>query len=251
MKPKKEYYRGKLPHFQQPGQWYSVTCTLHGAMPKGAMQKYSLALEAAKNRVKELLTGVGVSGVGVSGVGVSNSNKTLGVGNSQSLALEKAKKDYRIAQRKYRLAYDKFLHKSNSPNISLLTKNNLTTITEALNFWEGKRLHTHAWCIMSNHLHWVVSVFKNDENANPCYLQDILHSIKRHTANQINKHENRSGQLWEHESFDTTIRNERHFYNVVKYTLLNPVSAGLVNNWQEWEASYLEPELLEEWGFGS
>jgi len=44
MKPRKEHYRRKLPHYQQPGQWYSVTSTLAGAMPKGAMEKYSIQL---------------------------------------------------------------------------------------------------------------------------------------------------------------------------------------------------------------
>lgn len=292
MHPKKEHYRGKLPHYQQPGQWYFITCTLRGAMPKGAMQKYSLALEAAKNRVKELE---------VSGVGVCNSNSPLGVGNSPSPSpLTQAKKEYQITQRKYRLAYDKFVHKSNTPNFSLVTNNNLKIITEALQFWEGKRLHSHAWCIMSNHFHWVVSLFEQEsaplgeldivsptENreldfegptkhresdfasptrsweleapspntpspetsspgqGQPVYLQDILHSIKRYTAREINKNENRTGQLWEHESFDTTIRNEKHFYNVVNYTIQNPVSARLVKHWREWEATFLESELVD------
>jgi hypothetical protein len=55
MKPKKEHYRQKLPHYQQPGQWYLVTVSLEGAMPKGAMAKYSLKLMLAKNKYQQLL----------------------------------------------------------------------------------------------------------------------------------------------------------------------------------------------------
>ncbi len=286
MKPRKEHYRGKLPHFQQPGQWYFITCILEGAMPKGAMQKYSINLEIAKNKLHSLgvglSPGVGVSnsnnpqgagvsnsnnpqgvglsnsnnpqGVGVSksnnpqGAGVSNSNKIFDLGKSksresESRKLAEAKKDYQIALRKYRLAYDKILNNSKTPKISLLKENNKAIIEEVLNFWEGKRLKTHAYCIMSNHFHWVVSVFEKGENGKPVYLQDILHSIKLFSSRRINENENQSGQLWEHESFDTTIRNEKHFIRVVDYTINNPVSAGLVKDWKEWPATFVEKEL--------
>ncbi len=113
MQPRKEHYRQKLPHFQQPGQWYSVTCTLHGAMPKGAMKKYSIRLETAKNRLHQLeFLGVGLSksnnfdlgksksrGFGALGVGVSNSNifdlESQSPENSKS-ELAQAKKDYQL-----------------------------------------------------------------------------------------------------------------------------------------------------------
>ena len=198
-------------------------------MPKSAMRKYSIEFEIAKNKYNTLM-----------GVGLSKSNN-LGVGNSES----QIKKEYNLALRKYRLAYDKILNKSKTPNISLITNENKTIIEEALQFWEGTRLKTHAWCIMSNHFHWIVSVFEKDENRKPVYLQDILHSIKLFTARNININEKRKGQLWVHESFDTTIRNERHFMNVVKYTINNPVSAGMVKDWQDWPATFVESELKE------
>jgi REP element-mobilizing transposase RayT len=304
MQPKKEHYRRKLPHYQQPGQWYSVTIILKGAMPKGAMEKYSLEVETARNRLQQLEAaaspGVGLSRSGKKGIGLSKSDifdlgksKSPGNGVSNSVnselrnsesRLAQAKKEYQIALRKYRLAYDKILNKSNLPGISLIKKENRKVIEEALMFWEGKRLTNHAWCIMSNHFHWVFTVFEkeveparesdfpksdkisdlgksesrelefpnsnslssetqsptaesefpNSDIKKPVYLQDILHSIKLYTARQINKNENRKGQLWEHESFDTTIRNDKHFYRVVEYTLNNPVSAGLVKDWNDW-----------------
>lgn len=271
MKPRKEHYRCKLPHFQQPGQWYSVTCSLFGAMPESAMQKYSIQLEVAKNRLENLKVGLSKTDI----------QQLSDFPKSESLAL--AKKDYQIALRKYRLAFDKILNNSNLPKINLAKEINRKIIEEALLFWEGKRLTSHAWCIMSNHFHWVLSVFEKEvgvsgvglsksdnsdlgkskspgvgfsksdksdlENqspgvglgksntGNPVYLQDILHSVKLFSAHRINKNEKRKGQLWNHESFETTIRNDRHFVNVVNYTLNNPVNAGLVKNWQDWPGS--------------
>ena len=248
MRPRKEHYRRKLPHFQQPGQWYSVTFILAGAMPRGAMNKHSLNLEVAKNRVQELRLSQ-VSGFEAAcfhppsresdfpksdkNYNVPKSDKNFDFGKSKS-QLAQVQKDYQIALRKYRLAYDKILHNSTESTILLIKENNRILIENALLFWEGKRLTNHAWCIMSNHVHWVLSVSEKDENGKPVYLEDILHSVKLFTARRINENEGKSGQFWEHESFDTTIRNERHFANVVNYVINNPVSAGLVSDWRDW-----------------
>lgn len=218
MRPKKEHYRGNLPHFQQPGQWYSVTCSLVGAMPKGVMEKHAFELEIAKGNLK------------------------LAKANKDAVAeIQMFRRRYYIALNNYRLAYDKALHNSNLPQIKLTTEKNRPILETALKFWEGKRLTSHAWCIMSNHFHWVLSVFEKDENEKSVYLQDILHSVKLYSARQINENEGGEGQFWMHESFDTTIRNEIHFSNVVNYVINNPVSAGLVKDWQMWPGTFLEP----------
>lgn len=64
-----------------------------------------------------------------------------------------------------------------------------------------------------------------------------MHSVKRFSSNRINKLENREGVFWQKESFDTTIRNERHLYNAIEYMLNNLVVAKLVKNRDEWEGS--------------
>jgi putative transposase len=244
MKPKREHYRQKLPHFQQPGQWYSVTVSLEGAIPKSAMAKYSLKLAVAKDNYQKLLdqtkSPIRDMDFPKSMVHQSESkNKNFDLGKSNSLK-EEAKITYFTALRNYRLAYDKFLHKSTEPTISLINPINMEVINEALRFWEGKRLNSHAWCIMSNHFHWVLTVFEKDESGEPVYLQDILHSVKLFTAKRINKAENRNGQLWTHESFEITIRNNKHFTNVFNYVINNPVSAHLVEDWKNWPGTWTE-----------
>lgn len=254
MKPKKEHYRQKLPHFQQAGQWYSVTVSLHGAMPKNVMAKYSFQLAIAKNQYQQLLKHQSSSSkdsdFSISMISETEKIKTVDLKNSR-VDLTNAKKGYYMALRKYRLAYDKFLHKSTEPTISLIKPVNLKIIEEALQFWEGKRLKSYAWCIMSNHFHWILTVFEKNENNEAVYLQDILHSVKQFTAKKINNAENIKGQFWAHESFETTIRNNQHFTNVFNYVLNNPVSAGLVTNWKEWPGTWTEDmDFINQESFG-
>jgi REP element-mobilizing transposase RayT len=92
---------------------------------------------------------------------------------------------------------------------------------------------------MSNHVHWVFKLFEKDENNQDVYLQDILQSVKRFSAAKINKREGLQGNLWQKESYDTTIRNERHLYKAIEYTKNNPVNARLVTNWFDWKGSVL------------
>ncbi|MBT3383936.1 MAG: hypothetical protein HN778_20970 [Prolixibacteraceae bacterium] len=87
---------------------------------------------------------------------------------------------------------------------------------------------------MPNHVHWVFELYQKDSDNKPVYLQDILYSVKRFSAVKINKLENRTGAFWQKESFDTTIRDEKHLYYTIEYTLNNPVAAGFVKDWKDW-----------------
>jgi REP element-mobilizing transposase RayT len=148
--------------------------------------------------------------------------------------IEKLRKEYYALRKKYIKAYDDLLDAERNPKIDLSKPKNFEVMLNTLKFWEGKKLKNHAFCIMPNHVHWVFHVFEKDENSEPVYLQDILYSVKRFSASEINKLENRKGKLWQKESFDTTIRDEKHLYYAVEYTLNNPLKSGLVNDWREW-----------------
>jgi len=95
---------------------------------------------------------------------------------------------------------------------------------------------------MPNHVHWVFRTFEKDEEGKPVYLQDILQSVKRFSANQLNCSEHTKGTVWQRESYDTTIRDDLHLYNAINYTLDNPVVAGLVRNWWEWKGTMFFPD---------
>lgn len=162
--------------------------------------------------------------------------------------IEKIKLQYYSIRRQYIKAYDDLLGLDRNHEINLSKPENLEIMLGSLLFWEGKRLQNIAFTIMPNHVHWVVKLFDKDIDENPVYLQDILQSVKRHSSNKINKAENRSGTLWQKESFDTTIRNDKHLYYAIKYTLNNPVKAGLVSDWRDWKGTWVQRFLIADFG---
>ena len=59
-----------------------------------------------------------------------------------------------------------------------------------------------------------------------------MESVKKHTAKEINKIMGNNGHLWQKESFDTTIRDDKHLYHAISYTLNNSVVARYVEHWK-------------------
>ena len=75
----------------------------------------------------------------------------------------------------------------------------------------------YAYVIMPNHVHTLIEA-KGDYT-----IQDIMHSIKRHTAIRINKILGRQGvSLWQREYFDRIIRSYDHFHHAIEYIINNP-----------------------------
>jgi hypothetical protein len=52
-------------------------------------------------------------------------------------------------------------------------------------------------------------------------------------------------KFWQAESFDRIVRDRTDMAEKIKYTLNNPVKAGLVDDWKKWEWSFCRPEFLE------
>ena len=212
---KKVYYRKHLPHFQQAGQAYFITWCLKDAVPPKALETYTIQLKQIKSEIE-----------------IAQKKQM----NEQLIAELKAKQ--RIVRNKYMKAFEDLLHLQTKTIIDLSKGENTEIMLNALRYWEGKRLDNYAICVMPNHIHWVLKIYDKNEKDEPNWLQDILQSVKRFTANKINMQENLKGTVWQSESFDTTIRDNVHLHNAINYTLQNPVSAGLVNNWWEWKGTY-------------
>ena len=217
---KKEFYRHYLPHYQQPGQAYFITWSLKDAVPAKALHSYTLQLEMLKSHI--------------------TMHK---LEKSENFIIESLEDEYNAVRRKYIKAYNDLLDAERNPIINLSKPEYTEIIIGSLKFWEGKKLNNCAITIMSNHVHWVFEILEKDEEGNPVYLQDIMQSVKRFSANRINKLENRQGHLWQKENFDTTIRDNKHMYNAVNYTLNNPVAAGLVTDWKLWPGSWGSSDL--------
>jgi REP element-mobilizing transposase RayT len=221
---KKESYRHALPHFQQPGQAYFVTWCLKDAVPKKALARYATELEKL--------------GAAISGCGDFKSLVLIGAIENRATQMEKLRMQYYSLRKKYIKAYDDLLDAERHPGVDLSKPENIKIIFQAIQFWEGKKLQNCAYTVMPNHIHWVFQLLEKDVDGKPVYLQDVLQSVKRQTANLINKAEGRKGALWQKESFDTTIRDVKHEYYAIEYTLNNPVSAGLVEDRKDWPGSF-------------
>lgn len=211
MREKKEIHRYNLPHYQQPGQAYFITWALKGAIPAKAFEEYSHRLAQLKYQI----------------------NKELRRHPYDSTTAN-LQQQYQSLRIKYIKAYNDRLDAERNPPVNLSMPAYTRLIADALLFWEGRKIHSLAFAIMNNHVHWVMETFEKDDEGQAVYLEDIMKSVKQYTATRINQLENRTGALWQMESFDTTIRDIQHLYNAINYTLNNPVSAGLVSHWKQW-----------------
>ncbi|WP_423147693.1 REP-associated tyrosine transposase [Rubrolithibacter danxiaensis] len=121
-------------------------------------------------------------------------------------------------------------------------------VIESLRFCQkNKGLKVHAWCIMSNHLHLIVSTIE------PNRLSDVLRDFKKFTSNQIikaiseNSKESRKGwmlwifkkagernkrneeyQFWQQENHPVQCDTNNIIESKLKYLHENPLRAGLV-----------------------
>ncbi len=103
------------------------------------------------------------------------------------------------------------------------------SIENALFHFDGARYLLHAWVVMPNHVHTLLTPLGVDT------LSRIVHSWKSFTANVANRILAQSGKFWQEEYFDRYIRNERHYFRTVDYIELNPVTAGLCERKEDWK----------------
>ncbi len=98
--------------------------------------------------------------------------------------------------------------------------------------FQGDRYALSAWSVMPNHVHAVVTPVRRQR-----HCRSILHSWKSFSAHEINRELKRTGKIWEKESFDHLVRNERTFEQFVTYTEANPVAARLCERPELWPFS--------------
>jgi len=76
-------------------------------------------------------------------------------------------------------------------------------------------------------------------------LTKVLQWIKKASAFYVNSHLQRTGTLWQRESFDHILRNDESIRTKADYICLNPVRAGLVARVQDyrwlWNLYALQP----------
>jgi len=209
---KKEFYKRKLPHFQNKGALFFITYNVKNAVNNGDVEKIK---QVFQERVEKILR--------------DNENYT-----------ERLDEEYR----RYFGKFDNLLHKSKE-NYFLKNNECAKTVAESLHFWDGKRIELYSYCVMSNHVHAVLKVFEEDEKGNELFLQDIMESVKKYSAKKCNMILGRTGQFWQNETYDRIVRDRGELYRIISYILDNPVKAGLCISRSDWPHSYIKDEYNE------
>jgi putative transposase len=101
-------------------------------------------------------------------------------------------------------------------------------VEDAFLVFDGERYRLHAWTIMPNHVHVLLTVLPTTP------LGTIVSSWKRFTARKANSEISRTGAFWQDDYWDRFIRNDDHFVATQSYIDLNPVKAGLVEEAHLW-----------------
>ena len=118
-------------------------------------------------------------------------------------------------------------------------------VAQSLRDRDGKLYRLHAFSIMPNHVHTVLTPMrlaqtKESETLEVQYhsLASIMQGLKGCAAFEANQVLSRKGEFWAHESYDHWIRDAEEWKRIVAYVLHNPVKARYVKHWQDWKWSY-------------
>ena len=186
--------RGYLPHVKAAGSTYFVTFRLADSLPRHVIAKLKSTADAGKNAHDE---------------------------NARSAA---AREYFREFER----ALDSAIGACwlRRPEIAAL-------ISGALSHFDEERYRLHAWVVMPNHMHVVVTPLPGRT------LSSVLHSWKSFTAKEANKRlpEKTTPEFWQHESYDHLCRDSNEIGRCISYVERNPVSAKLCARIEDWRWS--------------
>jgi REP element-mobilizing transposase RayT len=234
----KQFSERHRPHIHTPGKTLFVTFRLAGSIPKVTLREYKAKkdwLENELRRVRKLADG----------------HETPKL-KKQLEVVEQYKRDWFVK-------FEDILHKAQTGPMWMRDDRVAVKVAENLHRLDGDAYTLDAFCVMSNHVHAVFKPLLSeaelkesfDEDGHLIFLSEhpglskIMHSLKGRAARECNLVVSRTGQFWEHESFDHVIRQGKLMVTI-RYVLNNPVKAGLVSNWREWRWNYCRGELIDD-----
>ncbi|MDX1414244.1 MAG: transposase [Candidatus Promineifilaceae bacterium] len=204
----KFYYERHLPHIQPPAATLFLTYRLAGSIPASML----IELTAEADRISTVVDQIGDQ-------------------------KERTERIY-LEQRRIFGKWDDVLDKAETRPLWLQDDRLAKIIAKSLHYLDEKRIVLDTYCIMANHVHAIFTPLfdKTTEAYFPMFR--IMQSHKRFTSRHCNLIPGRKGQFWQHESYDHYVRDEAELERIRRYVLNNPVSAGLVDEWDQWRWSY-------------
>ncbi len=101
---------------------------------------------------------------------------------------------------------------------------------------EDNWLHSHAWVLMPDHLHWL---FTLGERAD---LSTTLNRFKSGSAHAVRGLVGDAPKIWQSGFFDHGVRSDEDLLGIARYIIANPLRAGLcdsVGDYPWWDAEWL------------
>ncbi len=199
------HYQRVLPHILPPGESVFITYRLVGSIPTAVMLRLIEEKQAAVRRMTE------------------HENDT-----------ETNKRAVHNEHKRQFARFDQYLDQATNGPHWLRQPDVAAIIKEGFHHRDGVDYDLYAYCIMSNHVHILITI---QHEQRPFHR--TLKSLKGYSARKVNELLNRTGQpFWQPESYDHVVRDANEFNRIVAYILNNPVKAGLVDAWEEWPHSY-------------
>jgi putative transposase len=204
-----DFYRRHLPHIQPPGATLFVTFRLANSLPAEVLEKLEaerVATETAINQIADI---------------------------------DEKRRQKDIEQRKRFGKWDNALDQAQNGDFYLREASVAEVVASSIRYHDGKWFDGVAYCIMPNHVHFVFTPLEKNKGQEYS-LSEIMHNIKRNSVKQANSILGRTGSFWQHENYDHFARNNAELERIVKYVLYNPVKAGLVEDWTNWQWTYFK-----------
>lgn len=211
--PLKHFYQRNLPHYSKNHVEYFITSRLDGTLPALVVQQ--IQEEEALEKLK-----------------IEND---LQLSDTEKIELRDS------LYRKYFGKYDHLMDNETHGPTWLKQPELAQIVANAFFHFNStdKKYELICFCIMSNHFHLVFKMIQENYPINK-----IMQSIKGFSARMINKKLGKSGDVWQDENYDRIVRNGEELGRIIRYTLNNPVKAGLVEKWEGWEFNYLNPKYV-------
>lgn len=206
--PKNPLSKRNLPHWQATNGVYAIVFRLAGSLPKSVI----VQLQKERNAVKQALLQEGLP--------------------SDIIKVRLAR-----IQRFYFGKFDTLLEENHKGPHYLKEPAVAKIVADSIMHFNNKRYKVIDYCIMSNHVHLTFYKLTHE-------LGEVLGSIKKYTARQINLLHNCVGRkVWLAESYDHLVRDrgELAFYHT--YALENAVMAKIVTRWEDHPYTYAQPDF--------
>ncbi len=214
----KTEYKNRLPHIAPIGATFFVTFRLGDSLPQAVIQRLKQQMDSKIEQLKR---------------------------QQPKGYKEKIRQQHKLFFKQY----DHQLDELPFGNCYLKQPEVAKIVADKLHDLDGSKYDLIAYCIMPNHVHLLFDTSIQIVDKDGFYLEEvpenytqlyqIMKSIKGSTAYLANKLLNRTGTFWQKDSYDHFIRNEKEFWNIIRYILQNPVRANLVEKWEDHKFTYL------------